>query len=304
VMAVESDGVASTATAPSLASLSAPVIQRKTCGPKVDDQVTNTWKKIETDFGRWDDDAAHDACRYLVQPLVHDLDVEGTGERKRNVDVFDPLGRKHRLGSFTPKAWNTDAFDTLPLFYGGAIKWLINKQVQDKGCGIPSISEAEADWQHQTQCEDDTTCCSTVQIDNKCWLSGTVNYGTYGVMVKLCHDRFPIRWWKIKQIARDLAVAYKRFGHAPSLGGATTKEPDYREPLSWYDATVNAGPAGRPSRAGNRPDCELKCPLDGSIETVWDYVWEPVRRRDVRGHYLPVKYTVYYADFPKPPVLP
>jgi Domain of unknown function (DUF4157) len=283
VMAVEPDGVASAATAPSLASVTAPLIQRKACGPKVDNEVTKIWEKIGTDFNSWNDDDAHAACRYLVQPLVPDTDPEQS--RKRHVVVgADPIKRKLQKVSFTPPAWNTDAFDTLPLYYYGAIAWLMNGDLLKRGCCIPSISEAEAQdpdnlRTNQAKCEDDKTCCSTVQIDNKCWLSGTVNYGTYGVMVRLCHKRFPIRWWKIKQIARDLAVAYKRFGHAPSLGGATTKEPDYREPLSWYDATVDAGPTGRPGRAGNRPECELTCPLNGSIQVVWDYVWEPVKKR-------------------------
>jgi hypothetical protein len=232
-----------------------------------------------------------------VQPLVPDTDAESAESRKRNAPVgVDPIKRKLLKFSFTPPAWNTDAFDTLPLYYYGAIGWLMNDDLRKRGCCIPSISEAEAQdpdnlRTNQAKCEDETTCCSTVQIDNKCWLSGTVNYGTYGVMVRLCHKRFPIRWWKIKQIARDLAVSYKRFGHRPALGGATTKEPDYHEPLSWYDATVDAGPTGRPGRAGNRPECELTCPLNGSIQTVWDYVWEPVKKRTA-------------ALNPAPPVLP
>jgi hypothetical protein len=137
-------------------------------------------------------------------------------------------------------------------------------------------------------------------------LSGTVNYGTFGVMVRLCGQRFPIRHAGIKQIARDLAVVYKKYGHIDWFGSKTTKEPDFHEPLSWYDATVNGGPSARPGRAGNKPDCPMTCPLDGSIQPVWDYVWEPVKRRpsDKPKYYPPVKYKTYTADLPDTPKIP
>jgi hypothetical protein len=311
-VAAEPDGLALAAPAPSLASVGAPVIQRKACGPKVDDQVTKVWQKIESEFRGWHDDAAIDACNYLVEPLVPDVHQEPS---KRSLDWIDPLGRKHHLSTYyvAHRTWNTDAFDTLPLYYFGAIEWLMDPELLKRGCCNPSVAKADADadakangQKVQSECEAKDSCCSTVQIDGKCWLSGTVNYGTFGIMVRACASRFPIRFAAIKTRARVLAVVYKKYGHVDLLGGKTTPEPDWQEPLSWYDATVSGGPSGRPSRAGNKPDCPLTCPLDGSIEPVWDYVWEPVKRRDAEyaKNYLPVKYPVSYAENPDTPKIP
>jgi hypothetical protein len=64
------------------------------------------------------------------------------------------------------------------------------------------------------------------------------------------------------------------------------QEYDINEPISWYRATYNGGPAGRPLTAGNRSTCDASgkdCTLDGSIVS-WDYVWEPARPRRGKGH--------------------
>jgi hypothetical protein len=42
--------------------------------------------------------------------------------------------------------------------------------------------------------EDPRTRSDTVQVGGQCWLNGTVNYGTYGIMVRLCSDAFPFKF--------------------------------------------------------------------------------------------------------------
>jgi hypothetical protein len=215
VMAAESNGWAGHVV-PTPTSTSAPNLQRKACGPRVDDQVKGVWKKIEDDFAKLGYLEAHRACGWLVDPIKPNPAPEGTPEAApRNVNVpIKPLPFVRPItGSFSTNiGWNVNAFDTLPLFYGGAMNWLMNKTVQDSGCCIPSISEAEASWANQKKCEDEGSCCSTVQIGGKCWLSGTVNYGTYGIMVRACRDRFYLTYREIYYRAKYAAKAYKSWG--------------------------------------------------------------------------------------------
>jgi hypothetical protein len=294
-MAAEPDGLPSAHAAPPLTSVNAPIIQRKTCGPKVDTQVRDVWTQIGTDFKSWTDKQAEAACSFLVKPLLQEPATTPRGElRKADVPLFDPFGRPHKLSIPTRLRFNVDAFDTLPLFYNGAIIWLMDPDLLARGCCDPSISQTEASdpdnfTANQKRCEARDSCCSTVQIGNKCWLSGTVNYGTYGIMVSLCKKRFPIRYVNIYHLAKFELKSYKKLGKV--LSGATTEEFDIEEPLSWFEATFSGGPGATSARAGNHPGCELKCPFDGSIESKWDYVWEPVKKRDVK-------------NFPVKPVLP
>jgi Domain of unknown function (DUF4157) len=279
VMAAESDGRAANVM-PMLTSTSAPNLQRKACGPKVDDEVKTIWTTIGKDFEKLGTSDALSACDWLINPIKRNPDPDAA-PRKINIPIKPiPFVRPLVTPSFTTSiGFNVNAFDTLPLFYGGAMSWLMNKTVQDSGCCIPSISEAEANWGNQKKCEDEGSCCSTVQIGEKCWLSGTVNYGTYGVMVRACHKRFPIIHAEIYYRAKYAAKAYKSWGHRGSLGGATTKEANLDEPMSWFEATYANGPGGTSDRAGNRPDCPLTCPLTGAIQPDWDYVWEPFKPR-------------------------
>jgi len=108
-----------------------------------------------------------------------------------------------------------------------------------------------------------------VQVAGQCWLNGTVNYGTYGIMVRLCHDEFPVKFALALQMAEKLIQAYKSMGAHPENAAL---------PLAWVRATYNGGPSAVPSGTGNRPKCKCSCPCKGSI-TNWDYVWEPVKPR-------------------------
>jgi hypothetical protein len=242
VMAAEPDGLPANDAPRALGSVDTPTVQRvavKACGPKVDTQVRDVWTKIGTDFKSWNEKDALKACSYLLSPFVTDQTLLPGEKRKVDVPLIGPFGRSGTVK--TTLNWNVDAFDTLPLFYFGAINWLMNPALLARGCCSPPISETEAQVSdpdarsaNQEKCEARDTCCSTVQIGNKCWLSGTVNYGTYGIMVGLCRNRFPIRYRDIYYIARAEAYAYKKLGSRQRFGGATTKEVDLSEPLSWY----------------------------------------------------------------------
>jgi hypothetical protein len=149
------------------------------------------------------------------------------------------------------------SWDTLPLFLGGS-DWLRDPRVNNCPCGIPLTPGKE---------ESDQGCSDTVQVADQCWLNGTVNYGTYGIMVKLVEGLKT----GAKLRAEGLITSYKiSMGESPAL------------PLAWFQATFFGGPTGIPRDAGNRPRCARTCSLDGSVVN-WDYVWEPVKPRDERG---------------------
>jgi hypothetical protein len=162
-----------------------------------------------------------------------------------------------------------NGWDVLPLYQGASL-WLRSYPVYDAAtggpCATPSSSNPSAgpfDDAH----EDSNTCSDTVQVGGQCWLNGTVNYGTYGIMVRLCHDEFPVKYALALKMAEGLIRTYKSIGPHPQ---------DADLPIAWLRATYNGGPSGKPSEAGNRPHCKCNCPCKGSVVT-WDYVWEPVK---------------------------
>jgi Domain of unknown function (DUF4157) len=134
VMAVEPNGSAANAVS-MRTSVSAPTLQRAACGPKVDAQVKTVWENIEKDFNKlgWND--ALTACDCLINPIKPNPDPT-VPPRKVNVPIKPvPFVRPLATPSFTTKfGFNVNAFDTLPLFYGGAMAWLMNQKLQDKGC--------------------------------------------------------------------------------------------------------------------------------------------------------------------------
>ena len=227
------------------------LLQRDACGPDVTEQIKSTWQRVQTDFWRWSGKDKANACDYLLQARVP-------------IDPDD-----HSLAP--PSRWNTDAFDTLPLFHIAARGWLLDDAVVAAGCGVPTST----DKTNASAYENPDLCSMSVQVNDQCWLSGTVNYGTYGVMCRLCKD-WDLDYFEIYYKATALLYAYKARIFARS---ATTKEDDISVPHSWFKATYEGGPGATPSIAGNRSKkCPCTCRLTGSM-VRWDYVWEPTKRR-------------------------
>jgi hypothetical protein len=238
------------------------VVQReqRVCGPNVSNQLQAVWSRIQSDFlHSWDEDKQSDACRYLIAPYPG-----------------------------APFSWkqNIDAFDTLPLFYDGSRAWLLRQELLDYPCGVPAPDVSPGRKLSQGEAEDRGLCSSSVVAYGKCWLSGTVNYGTYGIMLSLCNKKFPTSnpwpWSETGIPPAGFTIAYgENLIRAYKKHGGTMAEYDINEPIAWYRATYNGGPAGRPLIAGNRSTCDASgkdCSLDGSIVT-WDYVWEPAKPR-------------------------
>jgi hypothetical protein len=222
------------------------------CGPDVTKQLVAILSKIQTDFRSWTSDAQQQACRRILIPLKVPVWTPGTNPK-----------------DFLRSAADLNGWDTLPL-YQGSSAWLRDPGVLASGCATPSSSNPSADDFDDAH-EDPMTCSDSVQVAGECWLNGTVNYATFGIMARLCKDKFPVQFMLAQQVAEGLTRTYKALGPHPE---------DPEPPLKWFRATFFGGPAGRPPPgSGNRSQCKCAgCALDGSIVN-WDYVWEPVKPR-------------------------
>lgn len=238
------------------------------CGPDVTAEVAATWQRVQTDFARLGDADKVKACDKILLPIQMPQDT-------RKLSLPTSVEELKRL---VQQFADVNGWDTLPL-YQGASWWLRHPPVFDAKlngpCATPSSANPDAD-DFDPSHESDAICANTVQVAGKCWLAGTVNYGTFGIMVRLCSDfarstllqahRRPIyslEW------AEMLIRAYKRFGANPEAAVL---------PIAWTRATYYGGPTASPSEPGNRPRCNCSCGCRGSV-VKWDYVWEPVKSR-------------------------
>jgi hypothetical protein len=239
------------------------------------DKIAEIWAKIQTDFGHLTFDQQLSGCTRILIPLKM-----GSVGIPTSVDELKKMAQ-----SFA----DIDSWDTLPLFQG-ASKWLRRPPVFDPATGGPCATPSSSDPLNSDPFadghEDPKTCSNTVAVAGQCWLNGTVNYGTFGVMVRLCSDltktprfifdpslstaekavlffAFSLDW------AKTLIRTYKRFGQHPE--GAI-------DPIRWTEATFNGGPKGVPKGPGNRPNCKCACGCKADI-VKWDYVWEPFKPR-------------------------
>ena len=247
------------------------------CGPDVSAQVVAIWTRIQTDFRGWTDQQKSDACSRILIPLQMPTYTPGADAK-----------------TFIKSMADINGWDVLPLFQGKS-KWLRSYPIYDPAtggpCATPSSSDPSAPAFDDAH-EDPATCSDSVQVGGQCWLNGTVNYGTYGIMVRLCHDEFPIKWALALEIAEGLIRTYKSIGPHPE--GADL-------PIAWVRATYQGGPGATPSNPGNRPQCKCTCPCKGSVVS-WDYVWEPVKPRATAiGPTPPAKPA---PPPPPPPVVP
>jgi peptidoglycan hydrolase-like protein with peptidoglycan-binding domain len=251
----------------------APAAVKFVCGPDVTDQVAATWMKIQSDFRALTRDQKVKACNTILIPVqMPDNPFEG------GIPLdLDSLKQKAQMFA------DINGWDTLPLFQG-ATAWLRSPPVYDpalKGpCATPSsdtLPGADQANPFDPLHESPDVCSNTVQVAGKCWLNGTVNYGTFGVMVRLCSDfagsDLRLRFNPVVRAVYSLSWAvmliraYKRFGHDPEAAAL---------PVAWTEATFNGGPRATPASAPpNRPKCECSCTCSGNT-VPWDYVWEPV----------------------------
>ena len=229
-----------------------PAVTIGVCGPDISRAFAKTLGKIKSDFGTWSPADKRAACKHLVYPI------------------------SITSGTATP---DLNGWDIHALFQGEA-QWLRRAPVCPP-CATPSSSARfNAGWADKGH-EDPRTCSDTVQVGNACWLAGTPNYGTFGMMLSLCRDEFKddksdadTPWPDdfLRQ-GKQLIAAYKMvFSHE-----------DPKWPLAWTEAVYNGG-ATATLAGGNRQSCTTTCSkVNGRVNVEalanWDYVWEPAHPR-------------------------
>jgi len=236
------------------------------CGPKIDDQFAKILTKIQTDFkSKWTRSQRNDACTRILIPLL-------PSPGKKTPTIQEIAANPTKLLSLAGVKPDINGWDVLPLFLSDS-GWLRSPKMLAHSCAIPTSPKPSASVRDPAH-EDECTCSDSVQIGGKCWLNGTVNYGTFGIMVKLCADEFFPSAFSglVLTYAETMIKAYKQY-FAPEK-----EKEDPALPIEWVRATFHGGPSGTPSVDGNRPHCRCGCSLDGSV-VHWDYVWEPVKTR-------------------------
>lgn len=294
----------------------------RVCGPNVSGPVSVVWSRIQAEFQSWPSADKLAAAVYLIAPYVPEA---GTNPRSAGgsalfqgswaepfISIIAALSNDPFISAYvsmTNSQWqlNRDAFDTIGLFVLSA-DWLFGVP----GCAVPGCSGLSASSLPRGQvdpCEDPANCSMTVQMGSGCWLSGTVNYGTYGIMMREAYNWCDaqrsrmisalIRIWPLslgnpaaammllRATMSDYEIAaalIKELFSYPSLlvyvGGYKLWDMENpADPLSWAIATYNGGASAIPA-GDNRPSCQTTCGnLNPALFSGWDYVWEPVKHR-------------------------
>lgn len=174
---------------------------------------------------------------------------------------------------------NRDAFDIIGLFQGSMSYTRDPAFGYHPTCatpGSPNPSAGTMDPVHETR----NRCSNTVQVGGSCWLSGTPNYGTYGIMMRACFD-----WTASTRAPADMQrfkFAFSR--HSTELFARSYKALDADSPSApgdWALATFDAAGSGPGARVGggNRPNCAPTCGTPYRRPGRFNYVWEPVKPR-------------------------
>jgi hypothetical protein len=215
------------------------------CGPDVTAEVKRAWTKARSDFFKLPSAKQDQNCTMLVSPVVTD---PATGKLTLNADAFDTWGLFQGSAHWT----------RIPPWHGP--------------CGTPGTTSTDNCDEFDPLHECDTVCSNTVQIGNECWVSGTVNYGLFGVLMRSCFDHY----FLLAPFSPSAALKVPLFSLAStmSLVGAykALKGDSIVGPERWAAKTWVLGP-GALATGGNRPNCAPTCP--GPAPPTFLVVWEP-----------------------------
>lgn len=210
------------------------------CGPDIDSQLTSVWTRIQSTFAGWTNWQKYRNCAGLLPagPIVGVNPVMAWDIR----DLFLP---------------NTGWLHASPYV----------DSTGHRHCGVPGPPPRE----------DPANCSNSVRVGDQCHLAGTANYGTFGILCKLCHDHCRSNAWN----PFVLCPAYFLFNESAMRSliwlWKTVDRDDPGPPTDWAVATFNGGPRGRPATQ-NRPLCTGRCPFPSS-RSSFDFIWEPNKPR-------------------------
>src|SRR5206468_3916530 len=227
--------------------------------------VTSVWSRIRSEFPGWGFGQKEACCRYLVQPIIYQSaarDEQRQESRRTDRELTGGL------------VLNKNGFDTLGLFQVGS--GYTRSAPYHPPCGTPGSSAAPGASDFDPGHEDHTRCSNTVQVGGDCWLMGTVNYGTFGLMMKLCHDWLDPGLLGYLPGLAALRQAFSRQAVVSLVGGYKIFDrDDPGPPLRWALATYDGGPSAHAS-APNRASCAPTCSVPYTSSS-FDYAWEPYK---------------------------
>jgi hypothetical protein len=173
---------------------------------------------------------------------------------------------------------NRDAFDVWGLFQPTMFYTRDPAYGYFPACATPgSPNPAADDFDPIHECRH--RCSNTVQVGGTCWLSGTPNYGTYGIMMRLCFD-WTVPGGRAPADMQRMNFAFSRLSTEGFARGYKALDADSPSaPGDWTMATFDAGAGGPSARVGggNRPNCLPSCAVAYGRPGHFNYAWEPVR---------------------------
>ena len=222
----------------------------KICGPDISSPLSNVFKDIQSTFAGWNDWQRNMCCFGLIQWLP---------------GVVNPIMAWDIKELFLPNTGWLYERPYCPISYN----------VSTCHCGVPATGMPGSDAIEKAKT---SPCGNSVLVQNKCFLAGTANYGTFGIMCKLCYDHSrsmrykpwilpPINTvWFTEFYMKKLIWAYK-----------TLMRDDPGPPTDWAVATYRGGPGGV-SGTENRGFCKGRCGVPYSGKP-FDFIWEPHKPR-------------------------
>jgi peptidoglycan hydrolase-like protein with peptidoglycan-binding domain len=229
-----------------------PPAPAKVCGPDVASEMARAWASAQTQFRALSFGKKLGNCRMLVQPLIRDPD---TGNLRLNADAFDTWG-----------------------LFQGSVGWT-RVPPWHGSCGTPG-SSGDMRCMFDSRHEAEDVCSNTVQIGSNCWLSGTPNYGLFGIAMRECFD-----WTSLLGAVPSVGVLHDLFSLESTIalvgGYKALKGDNIIGPEKWAIAAWLGGPRATVG-GGNRQGCSRTCP--GPPPPPFAIVWEPnMSRNDAPG---------------------
>jgi len=124
-------------------------------------------------------------------------------------------------------------------------------------CGRPPATDCDD--------EDSADCGNSVEVNNKCFLAGTVNYALLGQICRLCNDQFGML---SESTMENLILGWKALRLLLDDPGP---------PTAWARAGFHGFPGHIPTLE-NRGHCRGRCPVTYS-SGPFTWVWEPLHPR-------------------------
>lgn len=111
-------------------------------------------------------------------------------------------------------------------------------------------------------------CGDSVTVSGACFFAGSVNYVTFGVMMRLCFDWVGLtEKWKFKKDAMESLILAHKYG---------ASWPNIKASLAWADAGYDGWPlVDSPTGLADRTECPPTCHCT-NVGPRFTVLWQPI----------------------------